>query len=238
MNSKDTAGDESIDANALSRGLPTNLATSSTSTTADVGGDGAVAASDMLVSQDNRGKGHHPTPKKRKASPVRSRRAKHDIKSNASPAGESQAERGARSGNKSSSTTKTKATTSSSTTSASTNPSSSSSFGRMRLPDKLLLLLNGTPMENVFWWIPDGNGFAFNTDTVQTEFLDKHFGGTKLSSFVRSLNRWYVCKLTSQFTKSVVAAICNHCYTTIVFLTMPLLLLVYLHCGYPFSSLL
>ena len=62
--------------------------------------------------------------------------------------------------------------------------------GRVRLPEKLLKLLNGEPMPDVVWWMPDGNGFAYNLERVQTEFLDKHFKGTKLTSFVRSLNRW------------------------------------------------
>ena len=62
--------------------------------------------------------------------------------------------------------------------------------GRVRLPDKLLKHLNGEPMPDVIWWMPDGNGFAYNIGKVQNEFLDKHFGGTKLASFVRSLNRW------------------------------------------------
>ncbi|CAB9519519.1 HSF-type DNA-binding [Seminavis robusta] len=62
--------------------------------------------------------------------------------------------------------------------------------GRVRLPDKLLRYLNDEPVPNVIWWMPDGNGFAYNVETVQAEFLDRYFKGTKLSSFVRSLNRW------------------------------------------------
>ena len=68
--------------------------------------------------------------------------------------------------------------------------SQSNAGGRVRLPDKLLGLLNGRPMPNVFWWMPDGNGFAYNIENVQSEFLDKHFSKTKVTSFVRSLNRW------------------------------------------------
>ena len=62
--------------------------------------------------------------------------------------------------------------------------------GRVRLPDKLLKHLNGEPMTDVFWWLPGGDGFAYNVGRVQAEFLDVHFSGTKLASFVRSLNRW------------------------------------------------
>ena len=61
---------------------------------------------------------------------------------------------------------------------------------RVRLPDKILKYLNDEPMPEVIWWMPDGNGFAYNVETVQEKFLDKCFGGTKLTSFVRSLNRW------------------------------------------------
>ena len=64
------------------------------------------------------------------------------------------------------------------------------SSGRVRLPDKLLKLLNDESKPDVFWWMPDGNGFAYNTEKVQEQFLDVHFSGTKLSSFVQSLNRW------------------------------------------------
>ena len=67
---------------------------------------------------------------------------------------------------------------------------SKSGGGRMRLPEKLLKYLNEEPVPDVVWWMPDGNGFAYNVERVQTEFLDKHFRGTKLTSFVRSLNRW------------------------------------------------
>ena len=62
--------------------------------------------------------------------------------------------------------------------------------GRTRLPEKLLKFLNDEPVPDVVWWMPDGNGFAYNIERVQAEFLDKHFRGTKLTSFVRSLNRW------------------------------------------------
>jgi HSF-type DNA-binding len=62
--------------------------------------------------------------------------------------------------------------------------------GRIRLPDKLMEYLNKNVLPDTLWWQPDGDGFAFNTDTIQGDFLDKHFRGTKLTSFIRSLNRW------------------------------------------------
>ena len=54
----------------------------------------------------------------------------------------------------------------------------------------LLKVLNEGFKPDVIWWMPDGNGFAYNVETVQEDFLDKCFKGTKLTSFVRSLNRW------------------------------------------------
>jgi HSF-type DNA-binding len=72
----------------------------------------------------------------------------------------------------------------------STNRDCGPGGGRVRLPEKLLKYLNDEPMPDVIWWMPDGNGFAYNIETVQKKFLDICFHGTKLSSFVRSLNRW------------------------------------------------
>ena len=61
---------------------------------------------------------------------------------------------------------------------------------RIRLPDKLMEYLNNEVEKEVLWWQPDGDGFAFDSKTMQKKFLDKHFEGTKLKSFIRSLNRW------------------------------------------------
>lgn len=62
--------------------------------------------------------------------------------------------------------------------------------GRARLPDKLMDHLNNEELSDVVWWLPDGNSFAMDSQTVQEKFLDIHFRGTKLTSFIRSLNRW------------------------------------------------
>lgn len=62
--------------------------------------------------------------------------------------------------------------------------------GRIRLPDKLMEYLNKKVTPKTLWWQPDGSGFAFDADAIQTNFLDVHFRGTKLTSFIRSLNRW------------------------------------------------
>lgn len=70
------------------------------------------------------------------------------------------------------------------------DPHASKGGARIRLPDKLMEYLNNEVEKDVLWWQPDGDGFAFDSKTVQKEFLDKHFEGTKLKSFIRSLNRW------------------------------------------------
>jgi HSF-type DNA-binding len=62
--------------------------------------------------------------------------------------------------------------------------------GRIRLPDKLMEFLTKSALPDVLYWREDGKSFAFDTDTVQEKLLDKYFGGSKLASFVRSLNRW------------------------------------------------
>ena len=62
--------------------------------------------------------------------------------------------------------------------------------GRARLPDKLMDHLNNEELSDVVWWLPGGTSFAMDSKTVQEKFLDVHFSGTKLTSFIRSLNRW------------------------------------------------
>lgn len=62
---------------------------------------------------------------------------------------------------------------------------------RIRLPDKLMEYLNNCVEPDVLWW-QNEEGFAFDSTRVQKEFLDRHFEKTKLKSFIRSLNRWYV----------------------------------------------
>jgi HSF-type DNA-binding len=70
------------------------------------------------------------------------------------------------------------------------DPAAAKGGPRIRLPDKLIEYLNNRVETDVLWWQPDGDGFAFDSAKVQTGFLDKHFEGTKLKSFIRSLNRW------------------------------------------------
>ena len=63
--------------------------------------------------------------------------------------------------------------------------------GRIRLPDKLMEYLNKEVLPDTLWWQPDGDCFVFHAEKIQATFLHKHFRGTKLTSFIRSLNRWY-----------------------------------------------
>ena len=62
--------------------------------------------------------------------------------------------------------------------------------GRIRLPDKLMEYLNKVVVPDVLYWQTGGLSFSFDSKTAQTELLDKYFSGSKLTSFVRSLNRW------------------------------------------------
>ena len=43
---------------------------------------------------------------------------------------------------------------------------------------------------DVIWWSPHESGFTVDADTVQEKLLDVYFKGTKLTSLIRSLNRW------------------------------------------------
>jgi HSF-type DNA-binding len=62
--------------------------------------------------------------------------------------------------------------------------------GRIRLPDKLMEYLDKEVLPNTLRWLPGGESFVFDTEKIQSTFLDKHFRATKLKSFIRSLNRW------------------------------------------------
>ena len=62
--------------------------------------------------------------------------------------------------------------------------------GRIRLPDKLMEYLNKGVAPDVLYWQDGGESFSFDTNTAQEDLLDKYFNGSKLTSFVRSLNRW------------------------------------------------
>jgi len=61
---------------------------------------------------------------------------------------------------------------------------------RARLPDKLMDHLENEELVDVISWLPGGKAFMMDSGTVQEKLLDVHFQGTKLTSFVRSLNRW------------------------------------------------
>jgi HSF-type DNA-binding len=83
--------------------------------------------------------------------------------------------------------------------------------GRARLPDKLMDHLDDGGLEDVIWWLPDGKSFAMDSKTVQEQILDVHFRGTKLASFIRSLNRWYANISCAVCCISVVLLTFNMC---------------------------
>jgi hypothetical protein len=60
---------------------------------------------------------------------------------------------------------------------------------RERLPDKLFKHLNSGSLDGIIWWVGTSN-WAIDTKIAQKQFLDIHLQGIKMSSFIRSLNRW------------------------------------------------
>lgn len=62
--------------------------------------------------------------------------------------------------------------------------------GKARLPEKLMEYLNAEVAPEALWWLPNEESFALDSKRVQKEVLDVYFRGTKLPSFIRSLNRW------------------------------------------------
>ena len=57
------------------------------------------------------------------------------------------------------------------------------------LPETLMKLLNDEVAADAIWWLPCGKAFAVNPETAPTKIFDIYFNGTKLSSFVRQLNK-------------------------------------------------
>ena len=55
-------------------------------------------------------------------------------------------------------------------------------------PRLLMKLLNEEAAGDALWWLPDGKAFAIDPKTVPSKILDKHFRGTKFSSFIRRLH--------------------------------------------------
>lgn len=64
--------------------------------------------------------------------------------------------------------------------------------GFTTFPEKLMTLLDSGKVKDRMWWLPDGDGFAFKPENFAETVLAQHFQGTKLESFTRKLNRWYV----------------------------------------------
>ena len=61
--------------------------------------------------------------------------------------------------------------------------------GFTTFPEKLMKLLDSEEVKDRMWWLPDGDGFAFKPDNFAETVLSRHFGGTRLESFTRKLNR-------------------------------------------------
>lgn len=58
-------------------------------------------------------------------------------------------------------------------------------------PEKIMDLLQGGLADNAIYWLPEGEAIAVDPDKFKdSTIISKQFRGNKLSSFVRSLNRW------------------------------------------------
>ena len=58
-------------------------------------------------------------------------------------------------------------------------------------PEKIMELLQGDLAPNAIYWLPEGEAIAVDPDSFKdSTVISKQFRGNKLSSFVRSLNRW------------------------------------------------
>ena len=58
-------------------------------------------------------------------------------------------------------------------------------------PEKIMELLQDGLASNAIYWLPEGEAIAVDPDNFKdSTVISKQFRGNKLSSFVRSLNRW------------------------------------------------
>ncbi|CAB9505231.1 HSF-type DNA-binding [Seminavis robusta] len=58
-------------------------------------------------------------------------------------------------------------------------------------PEKIMELLQKNMASNAIYWLPEGEAIAVDPDNFKdSTVISKQFRGNKLSSFVRSLNRW------------------------------------------------
>lgn len=58
-------------------------------------------------------------------------------------------------------------------------------------PEKIMDLLQSGLATNAIYWLPEGEAIAVDPDNFKDcNIINKQFRGNKLSSFVRSLNRW------------------------------------------------
>lgn len=63
---------------------------------------------------------------------------------------------------------------------------------RSTFPERLMDLLSNEEAKDAMWWLPSGDSFAIQPKKFSESILNKYFQGTKLESFTRKMNRWYV----------------------------------------------
>ena len=63
---------------------------------------------------------------------------------------------------------------------------------RSTFPERLMELLSNQEAKDAMWWLPSGDSFAIQPKKFSESVLNKYFQGTKLESFTRKMNRWYV----------------------------------------------
>ncbi|CAB9506799.1 shock factor protein [Seminavis robusta] len=70
-------------------------------------------------------------------------------------------------------------------------------------PKLLMKLLNDQVAPDALWWLPDGEAFAMDPHKIGPGVLDKHFRGTKLTSFVRRLHNCGFRRTTRKYKKDL-----------------------------------
>ena len=72
-------------------------------------------------------------------------------------------------------------------------------------PEKIMDLLQAGLAPKAIYWLPEGEAIAVDPDNFKdSTVISKQFRGNKLSSFVRSLNRWYVSNRIRRRTCTIV----------------------------------
>jgi hypothetical protein len=60
----------------------------------------------------------------------------------------------------------------------------------MTFPRKLMRVLESQEFGDAIWWNSDGDAFCIDPKEFAEKVIEKHFQGTKFSSFTRKLKRW------------------------------------------------